>query len=177
MDRRLISGAVFLTIAVVVAVVFVDKKYSEISAVKNTLQAKENELKGWQEAIYKVEEINKKFALILKDVEKIDELLPEEKNIADLFVQMDYIISRNGLVAKTVSFSPVSETQVKNGKYSVIRIKLELAGSYEAFMSFIGDIEKNIHLMDASAFSISNSQDTEEKQGFGFQVSIDAYYK
>lgn len=177
MDRRLISGAVFLAIAVVVAVVFVDKKYSEISVVKTTLQAKENELGGWQDAFYKIEEINKRFASILKDVEKIDELLPEDKNIADLFVQMDYLISRNGLVAKKITFSPVSTVQVRNGKYSVIRISLELAGSYEAFMNFIEDIEKNIHLMDVSEFSIRNVQDTEGKQSFGFQVSVDAYYK
>lgn len=179
MDKRYRSGAIFLIIAVAVTAVFVDQKYREIKAVKNALYSKESELNGWQDASKKIEEVNKKFASALKDVEKIDELLPKDKNIADLFVQTDYIISRNGLVTKKISFAPAPDVQIKNGKYSIERINLELAGSYESFLNFIKDIEKNVHLMDISNFSVISANDSEEEsaKSFNFKVTIDAYYK
>lgn len=179
MDKRYRSGAIFLTIAVVATAVFVDQKYREIASVKSALLSKESELNGWQEASKKIEEVNKKFASALKEVEKIDEILPKDKNIADLFVQMDYIISRNGLVAKKISFAPSPDVQVKNGKYSIERINLELVGTYESFLNFIKDIEKNEHLMDVSNFSVASSNDSEEEsaKSFDFKVTVDAYYK
>jgi|GEM_PF-2583850 len=192
MDRRYITGIFFLTIAVLIAVIFTDTKYREMISVTDTLQKKENEFKGQQILVREVETLNKEFAANIKDLKKVDKYLPPTKNIADLLVQMDYMASRNGLIIKDVKFlSENSQRMVGSGKYSVISVKLNLAGSYNSFLNFSEDIKNSMHLMDIISFSVkadkTDKSDVEEEEVsekalkqepvLYFDVDIDAYYQ
>ncbi len=182
MDKRYITGTIFLTIAVILTVVFVEPKYREVGVVSASLTAKGQELDGYQYIIKEVGNINKEFAPILKNNQRINDILPKSKNIADLLVEIDYIISRNGLIAKDVSFSTPIKKSVRKGEYYIILANLKISGSYDSFLNFSEDIKNNKHLMDIVKFSISRSSQVIEEDVviepiFDFDVSINAYYQ
>jgi len=194
MDKKYITGIIFLTIAVVVAVVFTDAKYREMLSVSNTLQEKENEFKGQQLLVREVEALSKEFAANIKDLKKVDRYLPPSKDIADLLVQIDYMTSRNGLIMKDINFSSGNDKKiVGSGKYSIISVKLNMAGSYNSFLNFSEDIKTSIHLMDIVDFIVKaekiKEEDTTKEDNtllikninqepvLNFDVNINTYYQ
>ncbi len=189
MDKRYITGIIFLTIAVLIAVIFTDTKYREVLSITDTLQKKENEFKGQQLLVREVESLNKEFSANIKDLKAIDKYLPQSQNIADLLLQIDYMTSRNGLVMKDINFIPEEEKRkVGPGEYSVVFIKLRMAGSYNSFLNFSEDIKNSLHLMDIISFSVKAeennsgedetlSDDINQEPVLGFDVNINAYYQ
>jgi len=185
MDKRYITGTIFLTIAVVVAVAFLDSEYRKMLTVSDAIQKKEAEFNGQQLLIKEVEGLNKEFTATIKDLQKINQYLPESKNIADLLLQLNYISSRNGLVMKDVSFSSEAERTAAAGKYSVVFVKLKMAGSYSSFLNFSEDVRNSIHLMNIVSFDIKAEESGEDISEEGFKqepvldidVDIEAYYQ
>jgi Tfp pilus assembly protein PilO len=189
MDKRYITGIIFLTIAVVIAIVFTDAKYIEMVFISDALQKKEKEFKGQQLLVREVEALNKEFAANIKDLKRVDKYLPLSKNVADLLVQMDYMTSRNGLIMKDVSFySEEKKRTVDSGEYSVVSVDLKMAGSYNSFVNFSKDVKNSLHLMDIVNFSIKAENNNSEEEGvldenisqepvLQFSINLDAYYQ
>ena len=203
MDTRYITGLVFLSITVVVAVVFAEPKFREIQLINQSLEEKQKEFDAQQFLIREMDGLNKKFLPIIEKIDKLKDVLPSSVNIADLLVQMEYIASRNAVIIKNISFSGPNKATVKNGQYSVVGVNMSISGTYEALLSFNDDIKNNIHLMDIKSLSISRagsagdnsepnsdenltSTSTEEtvvisntpkKPIFNYNVAIDVYYQ
>ena len=188
MDKRYVTGTIFLTIAVVVAVVFLDSKYREMITISDAIQKKEAEFKGEQILIQEVGALNKEFSGTIKALEKVDEYIPASKNIADLLLQLDYMSSRNGLVMKDVSFPSQAERTSDSGKYSVVFVNLSMAGSYSSFINFADDVKSSIHLMNIVSFDIkaeqSSSDNTDNPDGLirqepvlDIDINLEAYYQ
>jgi len=188
MDKRYITGTIFLTIAVVVAVVFTDTKYRDEVTIAKTLQEKEQEFQARQILIKEVDALNKEFSASLKELERIDKYLPASKNVADLLLQLDYMSSRNGLVMQNVNFSKPAERTAGSGKYSVIYVKLKVAGSYNSFLNFAEDVKNSIHLMNIVGFQVraekvdvgddeSLGGDRKQETVLDLDLDIEAYYQ
>ncbi len=162
MDKRYITGIIFLILAVITGVVFTDAKYREMLFLSDALLQKENEFQGQQLLVREVESLSKEFSANIKDLEKIDRYIPKTKNIADLLVQMDYMTLRNGLIMKDVSFSSNDKKNtVGKGEYSIVTVNLSLAGSYNSFLNFSEDVRSSKHLMDIISFDVKAEKSNE----------------
>ncbi len=138
-----------MVITIIIVVVFAQPKYKEIEVVSSKLEEKEKEFNGQLFLASEVNKITKDFEPTLKEIEVFDELLPKKISTADLLVQIDYLASRNGLIIKDVSFGDVKRNVVKGGgEYSSLPVSLKISGSYNAFLNFSKDVQKNKHLMD-----------------------------
>ncbi|MBI3671759.1 type 4a pilus biogenesis protein PilO [Candidatus Azambacteria bacterium] len=187
MDRRYITGTIFLTIAVICAVVFTEPEFRSIAVMKNSLKTKQAEFDGQYLLIQEVDNINKDFAKVLENVNKVNDVLPKFTSIADLLVRMDYLTSRNGLVIKDISFDGPSDRVADSSKYLGVRVNLKVVGSYASFLNFGNDIKNNRHLMDISQFSISGNpmilepqtkgRGEQPERTFNFDIKIDVYYQ
>jgi len=185
LDKRYITGTIFLLIAIVLALSFIEPKYEEIKFVSNGLIEKEREAEGQRFLIREVGNLSDEFASTLKEISKFDSLLPSSINIADLLVQMDYIVSRNGLIINNIDFSDTSKRAVKSFKYSSVNVRLNVTGSYNAFLNFSEDIKNNYHLMNINRLSVSSVESDlgpEEdlvltEPIFTFDMDIEVYYQ
>jgi len=190
MDKRYITGTIFLTIAVIIAVVFVQDQYATKNLIQENINAKNNELEGQRSLISEIDSIQKELASKLDRLNKVDEILPKSASVADILVNMEFLTSRNGLEIRGISFSgPITKDVDGKGKYSVMRVNLQTAGSYTAFLNFNNDITKSSNLMDARKVSIYTQniiEDTSKEGGdsttvhdptFFFNYEIDIYYQ
>ncbi|MEK7452609.1 MAG: type 4a pilus biogenesis protein PilO [Patescibacteria group bacterium] len=190
MNKEYITGTIFLIIAVIIYIIFIEPKYAEVKVTAESLIVKNNEFDGYSAFIKDIGNIVKESEGDLKSIQKIDSILPASKNTSDVLVRLDYIASRNGLLMKDVKFSnPVAKSQ-KTGKYSIIDVKLFLLGSYNSFLNFSKDIKSSNPLMDIIDIKFSNNKKDEDRNKetkdevglsldpiFEFEMNISLYYQ
>jgi hypothetical protein len=92
-------------------------------------------------------------------------ILPQEKDIAGLFSQFEYLASQQGLFLSGVS---INETEIETkksqqdvkGKVNKLNVTLSLtstnqAGDYEEIKDFLSDLEYNLRLFDVNSVYFS----------------------
>jgi Tfp pilus assembly protein PilO len=118
-----------------------------------------------QQKINKLIEQREAFDKInIKELEKIDYILPKEEDIPNLFAQIEAIAKEYSLLLTSISTSNYNE-ETKNGeivkppnsvKKVLVSITLDGGSDYEALKNFLKALEFNIRLLDISSINISS---------------------
>lgn len=194
-SKYLIAGLVFAA-SVIIAVVFVYPNYQIFTASEQLAANKQNELDAQTALINEINKAQSRYKKAEDELLTVSDLLPvfNQKSIADLFVEMENIASESGVLMNSINFG--GETMKSDKGYKTIDVKLSALASYDAFKKFAAIIEKNRHLMDMTAVSItagaSNVKEKKtggeesaaeaavsqpEDQAFTYSVSINVYYQ
>lgn len=151
-----------------VGVVDYQKKLDELEVKKRNL----SELKSVFE---KYEKLRK------EEIEKLDMILPSDKDIPSLYIQLDAFAKDVGLNLSSIEIAEKGVTTLKAnqpgstatslGLKSVsISIAIKGIDSYSKLKLFLNSIEKNIRLFDISSITYSPSVDA-------YKISLTTYYK
>lgn len=177
-----------LILGFIAIVVFLDMP--EIQGIldlrKNIKNEKEMFLEK-QETLAKVEKLGEDYKADEENLKKVNYILPSNKDIPNLIVQLEALAFEGGLilenfdlstteekaVSKAAEIRTQEEIQVKN--YQTLVIDLKLIGDYSGLKSFLRAIEENIRLMDIE--SITLSPQSEESLLFDFEIIIKTYYQ
>lgn len=190
MDRRYLVAILFFIVAAVVAVVLVYPKYQVMRSSALMVDEKQKEFDSQIALVQDISRLKSQYNEAKEEFGRVGVLIPvyNEGTAADLFVELEGLTSRNGMLLETISFGQ-SKTlgKEKEKKYSTVNAKLSLKGDYRGLKNFIRAIETSEHLMDVSRISVSATKEEKKKteseggataeQTLTLMVDIDAYYQ
>lgn len=116
-------------------------------------------------------------------LDRLSELLPQDKKISDILVNLEKMTQERGMQMKKIEFakensgSAASRTAIA-GKASVapeVSYAFSVVGSYEAMRSLLTALEKNLRIVDVGAINFTSG--AKDSKLWEFAVSAKSYYK
>ena len=166
-----------LIIVVIVAAYFVlMPRYNSFRNLENQLKKEEENLRNRQKSLTDLKELEENYSSAKLKVKDISNILPKEKQIPELLVQLEALAKENNLVLGSVSLASTAEGEEK--AYKSLGISLELAGSYSNLKKYLDSVEKNMRIMDITSLNFSATPVVAEgpPDVFSYTVSMRTYY-
>ncbi len=192
MDRRYIIASLFFIIAAIVAGMLVYPKYQGVSLATKVADEKQKEFDSQMVLVQDISRLKSQYNAVKEEFKRVNALIPEygEKSTAALFVELEGLTSRNGVLLESISFGQ-SKTLGKGQEkgYRAISAGVALKGDYQSFKNFLRGIETSEHLMDITSVSVSVIREEKEGEGeegevsantqqiLSFKIEINAYYQ
>ena len=141
-----------------------------LSAVKAEVNKRQDYLNNLNELINDYQKISQ------ADVGRIKNVLPADKDVAGLFVQLQEIAEKNNLLLASVNINETPEAiTAQDAKSQIKQISVNLGlvnpavNSYQKIKNFLSDLELNLRLFDISAVYFTPGDKT-------FSVNLVTYY-
>jgi len=190
MDRRYLIASLFFIIAAVLAVVFVYPKYQTMNSSARTADEKQKEFDSQIALVQDISRLKSQYNEVKEEFGRVGALIPahDERSVAHLFVELEGLTSRNGVLLEAVSFGQGKTLgKEKEKRYHIINAKLSLKGDYRSIKNFMRAIETSEHLMDATFITVSvakaeekegeNKEEVVMQQALSVKIDVDAYYQ
>lgn len=146
-------------------------KYRDLRILKGRVLEKETELARKEEYLGQLEFLSKKLEKYTQEFRKIDNALPNNPNLASLFEFLQKNCSQNGLVFKEIGdFRSVSAKELEG--VEVTTAAFRVAGTIEAFLDFLKNLEKSARLIEISSVKFKLP---EQGDVFGFDLEVKVY--
>lgn len=175
-----IISIIIIIISIATFVLVVQPQYTEIQEMRKT----ETELERVLDNARRLQSlrddlIEKRQSIANTDIRRLEKLIPESAENVKLILEFEQISNRNSLAIQAASAVRDQEDDsqqsfdVETNDYGVITLDFSLQGTYNNFISFLEDIEKNLRITDIRSLNISPS---DESSNYGFDISIDTYW-
>lgn len=183
----------FIAAASFVIILFLGYQYVVLPVIQNikvggtaNLRVKEKEIEALSRYLQELKEMKSEFESVSReDLDRLNQILPSEKDIPGLMVQLQRIAQKNKLFLQNISFS-TSETASSAGgenertganpengapggensglgqedSLRELRISFSVSeGDYEALKKFLSDIETNMRIFDVYDIRFGNTQE------------------
>ncbi|MDP3710376.1 MAG: hypothetical protein Q8R29_01485 [bacterium] len=124
------------------------------------------------------------------DLSRVDEVLPKDRQAAQLLALFESLSGKSGLVLKSIELSEKVEvkaespgqprpglgipSQKPSGPVREFPISMSMLGTYDSFKNFLGMLERNLRVSDIDNlnFSITGTTDL-----FSFSLKLKTYYQ
>lgn len=175
---------ILILILVLIGIVFLLDlpAYNKFTSLNREIKWQEQLLKDKQEVIAKTNQFKRDYDVYEDGLKKANYALPSEKEIPNLTVQFEALVSENGLILESFNFIGEEAKKVKAEEvksltpYKNLEIGLSVTGTYESFEGFLKTLELNIRLMDIKSISFFSGKG--EVEGvFTFNVNLLVYYQ
>lgn len=121
-------------------------------------------------------------AIPSEDLKKINSLIPDAVDSVRLIIEINAIAARHGLtlldtVVGEVDAGATDSRDVpgrlgpESSSYGTASLSFEVAARYETFRAFIGDLERNLRLIDISTISFGESSTGTGLTNYGVNLS------
>ncbi len=148
--------------------------YSDISIIREGIAQISSQATTYSEAIDKVTSIKKSFESKLAETEKIDLMMPQKIQLAEIISATEEITSKTGVKLSKFSANQ-QKSQAANSEYSLINIEFNLGGTYPVLNNFLSAVEKNIRILDIREINISKD-DVAGNNQLQFKVTGNTYF-
>ncbi len=179
-----------ILVAVAGFFIFTDKHYQNVQALRaqassydtalgnaKALQAKRDELVGQYNAFPQT------------NIDKLNKLLPNNVDNIRLIIEIDAIARKYGMQLKNVkyddtqkkdatqTFSAPSATDLaaQNKDYGTMSLGFSTQGTYDNFLSFVGDLEKSLRIVDIDSVGFTSVSPTQSTSGSATGISTNGY--
>lgn len=180
-------SCVLLVGSLVVYAAFVRPAYTEVTALRGQLVAKQNLFDEKRVAVDKVKALIMQYTGAGKLQDVISLSLPQDEEVSSVFNQLQAIASSNGMSVEVFNVQPLSLRPSSSGASSkesaplirpigTLRLSLRLVGSYGAFKEFVRGLETNIRAMDLVSMKVERIG-SKAGDSFAYTVVADAYYQ
>ncbi|MCR4322628.1 MAG: type 4a pilus biogenesis protein PilO [Candidatus Azambacteria bacterium] len=186
MDRRYLVAGLFFVVAMIIATMLVYPKYQ---AMRSSGQIAVERQRAFDSQIALAQDINRlksQYKEVKKEFAVVEQLIPlyDEQSDANLFVELEGLTARSGVLLDAISFSKNKTIgkQVEK-RYHTTNAQISLKSDYRSFKNFMRSIETSGHLMDLTLISVSAAGGEGEdgadatQQLLTMKISIDAYYQ
>jgi Tfp pilus assembly protein PilO len=138
----------------------------------------------YQKALYDANEVKQRFndltgqknSIPKQDKEKLEKLLPDNVDNIKLIVEFNEIAQKRRLSLKNMSVVGFAKSTDTIGPdktpYGVLSLKFSVNTTYETFLSFVDDLERNLRLVDITDISFTSS----DTGFYDFNVSLNTYW-
>lgn len=154
--------------------------YNKFTSLNKEIKWQEQLLEDKEAVIVKTNQLKQDYDTYKDELKRVTYVLPSEKEIPNLIVQFEALVSENGLVLESLNFLEEEAKKAKEGEtpapYKSLQVSLSATGTYESLESFLKALELNIRLMDVKLVDFSSKQS--EMEGlFTFNINLIVYYQ
>lgn len=192
MDIKFIIIVVLMITAIFVFLGLVYPKFTEIQIIRQEIDSEsavreeaEKKAKTIQDEIQEYESLKE------SDVRMLDQALPEDADLPNLYVRINSLIASSGLITRdiiieggsTVELAGVDNTNEDSAPASVpsfnqTSVTVVADGSYNSLKEFLKKSEETLRIMDVQAIIFSPvSTGAGLAEGFSFKITANVYHK
>lgn len=172
-EFKLISVLAVLIILILSFLFVLKPKYDEIIQSQQEFKTRQEEFENQKIYFDGIKKLISNYQKIASaDIEKINNVLPQKKDVAGLFVQMEALAKESGLNLLGLDIAERKEPlELEKIKIKELDIALNLSGGdYFAFKKFLNAVESNLRIMDVTSINFSSEAET-------YALNLKTYYK
>ena len=128
-------------------------------------------LKEVEELLNQVKNLKGEIEARKNDIDKLDRLLPREKELPEFLSNIESTISASGMILSEMNLSEVPG----QGRIGKINGTLKLTGSYPFFVNLLDLLEKNLRLIEIGTVDAA-SQLAEGVKTLNYDLSFEINY-
>ena len=151
---------------------FVAPLRKEAELIKLEIAIKEKNIKSRELRLSRIVKLNEKNEANLKDIKKINSLVPNRNNYEDYLAHITKLAGNKNIIVDNLSISENQKKDNNNG-LNIIKISLSASGGYSNFISFLEDIERSIPFTQVESVAVTreeNNQDAVESGGIAGSI-------
>ncbi len=141
----------------------------KLAEARQHVSGQRAKLAEFEEATIKAEDLNKQLSQLEEAVRFFESKLPPTSEIHKVLEQVTVIVQKQGLEPKTIRTLPRKED---NSGYVEQPLKMELVGNFNAFYSFLLEIEKLPRIMKIRELKLEKDKEGDGEVTADFIVSI-----
>lgn len=152
----LIAGSVFFT--------FIDPVYKETNEVKEKISRLDEALNRSREIAKLRDSLNeRRNSISPNDLDFLQKILPNHVDNVELVLEVDRLAAQDGVLLQDTTVS--GETRAENtlgpdeGSIGTIEMNIRVIGPYNAFRTFVMDLERSLRISDIIAMGFSADDD------------------
>jgi Tfp pilus assembly protein PilO len=170
--NRAYIGASLIAVAGILFWILTMPTYDRMSANREALAERTALLEGRSAIINNIKSLIKEYTAHADEIKRFASIVPPQKSAAEIVSAIQTIAVQNGVQLSTLAVGPtLGDNQTP---YQDQTIDIGINGSYPAFKSFLGALEKNIRVIDIT--SIDASPTTEDSPIISFRLKGTAYF-
>lgn len=178
-------GMILLFTTAAVAVFFIVPQWDAIAMTRGEIQRLQLLSQELTDLASQRDTLTKEYNAISEaDLQKLKSIAPSGPDAGTALVDFESLAGKSNLVLGQADFagnSPASPGLVLSNTPSVVSVPVTLAlrGSYEAFRSFLRDLEHNVRLVDVTdiSFGAEGTGAAGPAAGLGVNVKGKIYYR
>lgn len=149
MNKRLLSSIIIAS-SILIFFFLILPIFDKTRMLNNAIEQREGMLKELQGISSRVTELNGEIGRNENNIAKLNNLLPKRKEVSEILVMIESIVSSSGLLLSELS---LSEPNVAGaGK---INANIKLSGDFNSLMTFLDLLEKNLRLIEITTLDIA----------------------
>lgn len=185
---RLLLPILLVLLSIAGFIFLITPKYNEVVELRKKVGAYDNALNNSKALEAERDKlVTKQNSISPENLEKIAKMLPEGIDNIRLILEIEKIASPYGMTLKDVKYEDPKKKTEKgaeevieagveneglNEDYGVWDLEFSTEGSYQNFLNFTKDVERNLRLVDISSIQFSSTDVDSSKSGGG-----NDYYK
>lgn len=139
--------------------------------LRDSIQEREDILKEAEDLSARVRGLNQEIEVRRADIDKLDRLLPKEKQLPEILSGIESIISGSGMTLSEMNLSDVPGQDQRRK----INGTMKLSGGYPSFVGFLDLFEKNLRLTGVAALDVA-AQLIEGTRTLNYDVRFEVNY-
>ncbi len=177
----ILVSAGLLVMALVVFTVLIRPEYAAISGLRGQLASKSTALEDETNAIGQVRNLISQYQGVAKLGDTLSLALPQEEAVSDVVAQINALTNFSGLTVQSlgIAYLPIKPSTIKLSfvkGVGTLKVNLKIFGTYEGLKTFLGELEKNIKVMDVKTLKIDQVGKAEQNL-FSYTLAVDTYYQ
>ncbi|MBI5139270.1 hypothetical protein HZA26_01525 [Candidatus Nomurabacteria bacterium] len=187
---RFIIPTILVGVSVAGFLMFTNPLYNEINTQKERSASLNQALDNAKTLREERDKLTKKFNSISEeDRAKLEKLLPDNVDNIRLILEIEKIAGPYGMLLKEVKYNPTPKKSTtgapsggevvqggidptSNKSYGVLDLAFSTQGTYDNFIYFIKDLEKNLRIVDISSIDFSSDLGPQDSK-----LPADSIYK
>lgn len=163
---RFILPTILLAVSIGLFFLFINPVFEEVKALR-VQQESFNEALSNSKKLQEVRgELTKRYnAFSPQDLDKLNKFLTTSPDNIRLIINIETIALQYGMVPTNIKFdieqdvTPAEFTreEARERNFNVFNLEFSTAGTYDKFINFIKDLEKNLRLIDITSLSFSSA--------------------
>lgn len=149
MKNNLFSS-IIVSVSLLLLFVLVLPAFDKTRALFKAIDERELILNEQKQSLDKVNSLYKSIEKEKENIEKLDNVLPYEKQLPELITALKKISSDSGLALSEIKFSDLNS----RGVIKKLNIDLKISGEFNSFINFLKSLEKNMRLLKLYSMNI-----------------------
>lgn len=166
-------GAGLTAIALFGLIAFGLPYFNNIKNLRAEIETRNKIVSERQEILNNINQLKENFAAEQETISKVTAIVPENKSLPEIISSITTVAPQSGLILNNVSVTNGQDSDEQS--YKTMILKLGLKGEYAGLISFLGQIEKNLRLINVTSANIST--DSSQEGGLmNFDITAEAYF-
>jgi len=169
MTNRLLSSIIIAS-SILIFFLLILPIFDQTRMLKGAIEQRSMILDELQEVSNRVAELTSEVERNENSIVKLDQLLPKRKEVSEILVTIESIVSSSGLLLSELNLS--EPTGQGGGK---INVNIKLSGNFNSLMTLLDLLEKNLRLIEISTMDIAaESGGTSDR--INYDIKFEARY-